>query len=139
MKFFKTKNQKSSGSKYEEVNLKARFMYKKISNKTKRRPYVRSVYFNKEKIFLGLFWSHLNDKQGWKDRFRRLKLFPCAIDLIQNTRVDPESKDNPNKSSEILHRFYGVTPDGEKFCVQIKEDKRTGEKFFLSVFPYEDK
>ena len=34
----------------------------------------------------------------------------------------------------MLHRFYGVTKDGVYFCVQVKEDKRTGRKDFMSVF-----
>ncbi len=34
-----------------------------------------------------------------------------------------------------LHRFYGQTKSGELFCVQIKQDKRTGRKDFMSVFP----
>jgi hypothetical protein len=139
MKAYKTKTNKLSGTSHKEINKKAQVVYNEIKRKTKRRPYVRSVYFKKSKIFVGLFWSHLYDKVNRGDRDRRIKLFPCAIDLIQNTKIDPESRDNPNKSSEILHRFYGLSRDNEKFCVQIKEDKRTGEKFFVSVFPYDDK
>ncbi|HRY60346.1 MAG TPA: hypothetical protein P5096_03125 [Patescibacteria group bacterium] len=139
MKFHRTKLNKLVGSTYPEVYRNSQTFYKKIVSKSKRRPYIRSIYFNKEKIFLGIFWPHLFQKVGWGDRERRLKLFPCAIDLMQNTKFNPESKDNPNKKSEILHRFYGITPDDEKFCVQVKEDKKTDEKFFVSVFPYDDK
>ena len=34
----------------------------------------------------------------------------------------------------LLYRFYGVTKDGNYFCVQVKEDKRTKRKDFMSVF-----
>lgn len=66
---------------------------------------------------------------------RRLKYFPCAIELIQKSRFEPESKENPNKRTEILHRFTGVTKENDIFFVQIKEDKRTGQKWLISVFP----
>jgi len=139
MKFYKTKTKKLLSKKYKEIYKESQTAYKKIVGKSKRRPYVRSAYFKKSKIFIGLFWSHLYEKVGWGDRDRKLKLFSCAIELIENSRYDPESKESPNKQSEILHRFFGETPDNEKFCVQIKEDKRSGEKFFVSVFPYKDK
>jgi hypothetical protein len=42
---------------------------------------------------------------------------------------------NPNKRSEILHRFSGTTTHGEIFFVQIKEDLKKGQKHFISVFP----
>lgn len=106
-----------------------------IKRKSKRRTYVRSAYFNKNKIFLDLFWQHLFDKEKWQDRFRRLKYFGCAIELIQESRFAPKSKENPNNPSEILHRFYGSTAEKDAFYVQIKEDKRTGQKFLISTFP----
>lgn len=96
---------------------------------------MRSAYFNKEKIFLELFWSHLHAKFNHRDKIRRIKYFPCALELISNTRFDPLSKENPNRPSEILHRFGGVTNDGEEFCVQIKENKKNGQKWLISVFP----
>jgi len=95
---------------------------------------VRSAYFGNNKIFLGLFWAHL-DQKNWNDRFRRLKYFPCAIDLIKYSTFAPSSKQNPNKSTEILHRFNGLTNRNEPFVVQIKEDKSSDQKWFLSVFP----
>ena len=139
MKFYKTKINKLSGTSHKEINKKAQRNYNEIKKKTKRRPYVRSVYFKKSKIFIGLFWSHLYEKKTWGERKRRVALFPCAIELIKNSKINPESREDSNKKSEILHRFYGVTADGEKFCVQIKENKRTSEKYLISVFPYEDK
>ena len=95
-----------------------------------------SLYFKKGKVFLGLFWEHLNQK-NWRDRLRRLKFFPCAVDLIRNSKFEPSSKQNPNNPSELLHRFTGVSKDGELFYAQIKEDKKSDQKWFLSVFPDE--
>ena len=66
---------------------------------------------------------------------RRMKYFGCAVELIQKTRFEPVTKENPNKTGEILHRFYGLTSDNELFYVQIKEDKRKDQRFLISVFP----
>jgi len=68
---------------------------------------------------------------------RRMKFFGCALELIKNSRFEPTSKENPNKPTEILHRFAGVTKNNDLFFVQIKEDKRTSEKWLVSVFPIE--
>lgn len=135
MQIYKTRTHKFAGTDFHEVRKKAFGLYAGIKRKSKRRTYVRSVYFNKEKIFLDLFWHHLFDKVNWQDRFRRVKYFGCAIELIQKSHYAPKSKENPNNPSEILHRFYGSTADHEAFYVQIKEDKRTGQKFLISTFP----
>lgn len=135
IKAYPTKFKKLSGTKYSEVYKKAFKAYKKIKNQTKRRPYIRSTYFKKDKIFLGLFWHHLDDKLNMRDKIRRLKYFTCAIDLIRHSHFDPVSKENVDRKYEILHRFMGSTSENEIFFVQIKENKRTGQKYFLSVFP----
>ena len=135
MQVYKTKIKKFSGTDFREVHKKAFGLYAQIKKKSKRRTYVRSVYFGKEKIFLDLFWHHLFEKKNWRDRVRRMKYFGCAIELIEKTRFKPLSKNNPNKKLEVLHRFYGVSADDELFCIQIKEDKRRKQKFLISVFP----
>jgi hypothetical protein len=132
---YKTKVRKFSGSDFHEVHQNAFGLYTEIKKKSKRRAYVRSNYFNKDKIFLDLFWQHLFTKQNWRDRVRRMKYFGCAIELIKKSSFEPKSKENPNKSTEILHRFYGITAEHELFCIQIKEDKKRGQKFLISVFP----
>ncbi len=134
MKSYQVKNCKLSGSSYNEVYKKAWQVYLLEKKKSKRRTYVRSVYFKKSKIFLDVFWNHLKQK-NWVDRFRRLKYYFCAIELIKNSRIDPETFQDVNNSKEILHRFSGVTKNGEEFFVQIKENKRTDQKYFVSVFP----
>lgn len=104
--------------------------------KTKRQPYIRSAYFLKQKVFFNLFWVHLFDKTN-TIRTERLKLLACGIELIEKSRNHPESKDNLLKSSETLHRFLDISKEKIKFAVQIKEIKRTGKKYLMSIFPYE--
>lgn len=134
MKIYQTKEKKLSGTDYKEIHSKAIILYKQIKSKTKRKPYVRSAYFKNDKVFLEYFWQHIWQK-NWRDRNRRLKYFLCALDLIKNSRMEPLSKQNPNKTGEILHRFAGVTKDKDLFFVQISENKRSGQKLFMSVFP----
>ena len=133
-KSYKTKTAQIPNLNPKAVHKLASSLYKSIASKTKRRPYVRSVYFEKEKIFLDHFWQHLFTK-NWRDRTRRLRQYPCALDLIKNSHVEPISRTNPNKKSEMLHRFSGINSNGVHFYVQIKEDKRSGEKHLMSIFP----
>ena len=135
MRLYKTKTKKLPGSDFHEVSRKAHELYNKIKKKSKRRPYVRSVYFKKDKIFLELFWKHLYEKENFRDKLRRMKYFGLAIELIQKSRLEPASSENPNKSSEVLHKFSGLTREGELFHVQIKEEKKNGKKWLMSVFP----
>jgi hypothetical protein len=119
MKVFSTKVKPLSGTNYSEIYPKAMALYKDIASKTKRRPYVRSSYFKKEKVFLDYFWDHIRQKNT-RDRIRRLKYYACALDLIQNSRIAPSSHPNPMRRSEILHRFIGTAGDSSFFYVQIK-------------------
>ncbi len=134
MQIYQVKTKKFTGTQYAEIYKKAFVIYKKIKSKTKRRPYIRSAYFDKEKIFLELFWQHLHEKLNFRDKARRVKYFACAIELIQNSKYEPSTKINPNKKSETLYRFSGVLNTGEIFYVQIKEEK-DGQKWLVSVFP----
>jgi len=133
MKIFHSKEISIPGSSYDEVLSYARKEYRKVQNLTKRQPYVRSTYFKKDKIFLSTFWTHIMQKNR-KDRTKRLKLYKAAIDLLRNGRDDPETIFQKNDLAILLHRFYGKTKDGVEFCVQVKEEKRTGRKDFMSVF-----
>lgn len=134
---YRVKSKKLAGTNYSEIYKKAHSYYEKIRKRSKRRTYVRSSYFNKDKIFLAIFWQHLHEKWNLKDKTRRVKYFICAIDLIQNGKFDPISKENPNKRTEMLHRFAGVTQDEEIFFIHIKEDKKTSQKYLISIFPSE--
>lgn len=122
-----------SGTSYSEVNHQARILYRDIERRTKRKPYVRSVYFKKDKIFFDLFWSHLHQKNP-RDRMRRLRYFPVAVELIKKSRQKPVSEVNRHRLTEILHRFTGVTSDGHVFYVNIKENTRSHRKYFMSCF-----
>src|SRR3989344_1771471 len=100
---FQTKTKKLPGTNYVEVRKNALTLFNQLKKKTKRKPYLRSKYFKKQKIFFDFFWEHLLQKNH-KERVRRLKFFSAAIEL---------------------------------FYVQIKEDKRSGAKYFMSCFPQE--
>ena len=136
MKVFQSKFSQLAGTNYSEVYPLAFGLYKQLKRKSKRRPYLRSAYFKKSKIFLDYFWSHLHQK-NLKDKARRLKLYCCALDLIKNCKVEPSSKEDPNRYGIILHRFAGVSADKQKFFLQIKENKNSDEKVLISVFPWE--
>lgn len=122
------------GSRYETISKVAVRIYNRTVSNSRRKPYVRSKYFNKKKIFLDLFWMHLYDKNK-KERMIRLRYFELALDLIKNSQIAPTLKMNPNKPSELLYRFYGMSLNKQKFVVQIKENIQTGQRWFMSVFP----
>lgn len=134
MKAYATQSFRLSGTHWWQVSKKASSLYHNIKRKTRRKPYVRSTYFNKEKVFLESFWRHLHEKTNIRDKTRRLKYFPCAIELIENSKCKPTTKQNPNRKKEIVHRFAGVTPKNHIFYVQIKEDRK-GQKWLMSIFP----
>ena len=132
MKVYRSNLSKLPGRSYNDVERTARKLHRAIERRTKRTPYVKSVYFQNQKVFLNVFWTHLNQKPR-ADRKRRLKLYALAIDLIENSRVVPLTKDNPNGKNERVHRMAGVSKENEVFYVQIKEDAK-GRKYFMSVF-----
>lgn len=131
---YQAKTGKLPGTEIKEVNKKALEIYSEIKRRTKRKPYIRSSYFKKQKVFFDFFWKHLAEKKSRKIKTQRLKYFPCALELIKKSRNKPISKENPNRRNEILHRFAGLTRDKELFFVQIKENKKTRRKYFMSVF-----
>ena len=134
MIFYQTKTKKLPETNYAEVKKHASFILNQTKKRTKRRPYIRSVYFNKQKIFFDYFWVHLAQK-NLREKIRRLRYFPCALDLIRNSRIAPVSMENADNRNEMLHRFIGKTKDKEVFFVQIKESKRGDKKYLMSCFP----
>ena len=54
MQVYKTKANKYAGTDFNEVHKQAFGLYTEIKKRSKRRTYVRSAYFNKDKIFLGI-------------------------------------------------------------------------------------
>lgn len=124
-----------SGTDFSEVRENAYSLYQEIKKGTRRRPYIRAPYFNRDKVFLAPFWTHIFQKKNWRDRARRLKYFGCAIELLESKYATPITRQHADQSEELLHRFYGQTRDGTVFCVQVKERIRNKEKILLSVFP----
>ena len=135
MQYYQAKIGKITGSNFKEMHKKAESIFHKIKNKSKRKPYIRSAYFNKDKVFLDYFWEHLFAKQNLRDKQRRIALYAAAIELIEKDTISPESTKNPNKKSETLYRFYGRTKENSTFIVQIKKDERADKKYFISVYP----
>lgn len=133
VKTYRSKASVIPGTSYDEVLRAARKEHKKIENLTKRQPYIRSTYFKKDKVFVSLFWTHIMQKHR-KVRTKRLELYAAAIDLLRNSHQEPETIFQKGDLSVLLHRFYGTTKDGVEFCVQVKQDKRSGRKDFMSVF-----
>ena len=133
MDTYETKEKIISGTSYAEIYKEANLIYKHIESKSKRKPYIRSKYFNNEKVFLDYFWEHIRSK-SFRDRTRRLKYYLCALDLIKYSQIKPTIAINPMKKSETLYRFTGMTKLKNIYYVQIKANKRN-QKFFMSVFP----
>lgn len=131
---YQTKSKKVAGTNLGEVYENAQRIYREIASRTKRRPYIKSAYFDKEKVFFDYFWDHLRQKSP-KIRFERLIYFRAACDLIKNSRNKPIIKPNPNKPKETFYKFAGLTADKGIFYVQIKEDKKKKGKYFMSCFP----
>ena len=73
-------------------------------------------------------------QKNLKEQTKRLKLYAAAIDLMRKSRCEPDTIFDGKNRSVLLHRFYGITKDKVEFCVQVKENKRTGRKDFMSVF-----
>lgn len=124
------------GTDFSEVYPPARKLYNQIKGQTRRQPYVRAAYFSKDKVFIELFWVHLNQKNR-KERNKRLKYYGAGVELLRTTRQSPVTKKNPNMANELLHRFAGITPQGDLFYIQVKENRRTKRKDLMSVFPAE--
>jgi len=125
-----------AGSNLGEAYKSAWAEFHTIERKTRRQPYVRSAYFKKEKIFFDFFWKHLEQK-GPKERFKRLKYFKAAIEVVEKSRNEPASKINPNRKTETLYRFAGLTKGSELFIVQIKSNKSSKKKYLISCYPVE--
>jgi hypothetical protein len=65
---------------------------------------------------------------------KTVEVYKAALDLLRNSTSYPDSSIESTQQDVFLHRFYGATIDGEEFCVQVKVDKRSGRKDFMSVF-----
>ncbi len=133
MDVFISKMTMLKGTSYKEVSVLARKYYNSIRTGTKRQPYVRSRFFHGDKVFIAVFWEHLAQKHQ-KERTRRLKFYVAALDLLRNTMTKPEVTASSAQHKYSFYRFYGITRDGTRFCVQVRADEKTGRKDFMSVF-----
>lgn len=132
---YRSKYSELPGTSYPEIMAAARHEYHLVQKCTPRRvPYVRSKYFKKDKVFLNTFWDHLKQKHP-SEQMKRLKFYLAALDLLRNTDHDSESIIERNNPDVFLHRFTGQTCDGRGFYVQVKDNRRSGRKDFMSVFP----
>jgi hypothetical protein len=64
-----------------------------------------------------------------------LRYLPAAIDLLEHSRNNPETVINVEAKAELFHRFHGITKEKSKFVVQIKQIKRSGKLYLMSVYP----
>lgn len=85
--------------------------------------------------YFSIYFGSICIKKNWRDRVRRLKFYPAALELIRHTRIDPQVRMNPNKPKELLYRFHGITANGKKFSVHIKEGLARHQKILISVYP----
>lgn len=139
MATYKSRYELLPGSSYEELIKQARQVYHGLQKSTPRRvPYIRSKYFNKEKVFINVFWEHLNQKSR-KERVARLKYYKCALDLLSHGGNSPNTIIPNTEKQAVLYRFYGFTKSSQCFCVQVKENSRNKRKDFLSVYPVRKK
>lgn len=131
---FRSKHNRYGQTSYVDVVKWARTIYKPLADQTKRQLYVRSAYFDNQKILLATFWIHLKQK-NIRDRTRRLRFFEAAIDSIKNNKTEPELKVTKNGQYRY-YRFFGITKDDKLFFVQIKENIKNKRKDLISIFPY---
>jgi hypothetical protein len=54
---------------------------------------------------------------------------------LRNSLSEPDTIFSTKDKGNILHRFLGETKEGKLFYVQVKQNKRTGRKDFMSAFP----
>jgi hypothetical protein len=135
MNYFKSKYVRSKEKIYADLVKNARAIEKSIERESGHRDaFVRSKSLRR-KVFItknNLFWVHLYSKNQY-DRKRRLKYYMCAVDLIRNTTEKPVIDRNPNGKRELVYEYYGITADGFKFAVHLKEE--AGRLYFMSAFP----
>jgi len=81
MNVYTSKYSRLPGSSYAEALSHARQEYNVIAHSTKRQPYVKSKYFNGNKVFLNVFWDHVMQKR-LKERTRRLRFYRAALDRL---------------------------------------------------------
>jgi hypothetical protein len=126
--YFQSKQSKLYSTVYSRIYNYTKSYYESLIQNPRRKPYVRSKYFD-GKVFLDEFWTQIF-RRNLADRRRRLAFYVCAIDLIQNSRNEPEVKYEMGKE---LYELYGIAKNGEKFAVHLRKSKKN--IYFMSCFP----
>ena len=134
MEYYRVKSQPFSGTNYTELYRKARLFFKRIHLNPRRKLFIKSAYFHKQKIFFDHFWEHLLQK-SIKQRKQRLKYLPCMKELLENSLTNPRVTIQSN--SEKYYRFLGQVTNGAYFAVQIKEKNHKLQ--CISIFPWKKK
>ena len=139
MRVYQSKYNQLPGTSYQEIINAAHYHHQKLQKRNpRRRVYVRSRYFNRDKVFLTLFWPHLLQKRRG-DQMRRAKLYLCALDLLRNYNyLNGAVIENGHPEATLL-RFMGRTKDGVLYVVQVKVYIRSNRKDLISVYPVENK
>jgi len=84
------------------------------------RPHVRVKFLGrKQRVFIDDFHYHIEVK-GLENMVGRYRLFPCVRELVKH------STDIPVETSDGNLMLEGMTPDGEKFRVIVRPEKRGG-------------
>lgn len=125
-------------SSYARVKKQAKNFFNSKTAHSRRSAYVRAPAWKKQKVFLGVFWSHLFDKKP-AERMVRLRLLPCALEVLENSTYPFVTKTEPGNPNIFLHRLYGQTPAGQVFALQVKEYSNKQKLYFVSCFPWENK
>ena len=120
MNVYTSKYPRLPGSSYDEALNHARQEYNVIAHSTKRQPYVKSKYFNGNKVFLKVFWDHVMQKR-LKERTRRLRFYRAALDVLRHSQITPETTFNADDRNILLHRFYGVTKDASTSVYRLRK------------------
>ncbi|MDR1300095.1 MAG: hypothetical protein LBK50_00075 [Candidatus Nomurabacteria bacterium] len=128
VKYFQSKQSKLYSTVYLRVYNQAKSYYESLIQNPRRKPFVRSKYFNR-KVFIDEFWSQVR-RYNLADRRRRLAFYLCAIDLIKNSRYEPTIK---YESGKKLYEFYGIAKNSEKFAVHFRKSRE--HVCFVSCFP----
>lgn len=132
MKVYRSKYIKITGTSYEEIIRNARKQHQVIKKRTKRQPYIRSKYFNRDKIFVNLFWEHLMQKHRGEQQ-QRARFYLCAIDLLRNNTHDPRTIFTYGNLNIMLHRFIGISKDKEFLRTSKTKQKNWSQRFYICV------
>lgn len=131
MGVYHTKCEALSGTSWKETHAAAKDAHKSYIGSARRRAYIRSPLFQRDKVFIDTYWRTLGTR-NFRDRQRRLSFLPCGLELIKHAHF---SKQEVVESKRRYYHFDGVTPAGKSFSVHIKEDG-AGRRYLMSVFPY---